>query len=139
MKYVSCNESNNTVFSYHTGYTQQQLTNFAQYGITVKLLPSTDTPGSNENSNYTVKADICSNPVYALNTGYEISYVLDESTSPPVITGQADLNNWIGTSTAKNRLSNSCYGLTYQLVYKLHQSMTEYTMHVAMLMDCISI
>eukprot|EP01083_Nonionella_stella_P092119 257764_1 len=92
---------------YPNGWTQQQMIDIARYAITVKILPSSDIPGSeSETTEYAVKSDICSNPIYALNNGYELSFTLDLTTS--FVTGFTDLNNWIGSNNAKSRLGNSC-------------------------------
>eukprot|EP01083_Nonionella_stella_P092118 257763_1 len=93
---------------YPNGWTQQQMIDIARYAITVKILPSSDIPGSeSETTEYAVKSDICSNPIYALNNGYELSFTLDLTTS--FVTGFTDLNNWIGSNNAKNRMENSFY------------------------------
>lgn len=96
IKYGSCIEgwgsSINTV-TFNANLTAEKIFS----SISIKILPSTDIPdGITENSDYSVKADICSNPVYALHNGLELSF-------------QLDINNWIGSTTAINRLRNDCY------------------------------
>lgn len=67
----------------------------------VQMGPSSNVPGISEDADYTNTADLCSNPVYAFNKGYELSFTLDMTTSPPLISNWADTDNWIGTDTAK--------------------------------------
>eukprot|EP01083_Nonionella_stella_P154771 499143_1 len=66
-------DNDDHLLQYPNGWTQQQMIDIARYAITVKILPSTDIPGD-ETIEYAVKADICSNPIYALNNGYELSF-----------------------------------------------------------------
>eukprot|EP01084_Bolivina_argentea_P231894 390954_1 len=109
VQFLTCTEGS-TVASIPTlgnGLTIAQLQNISQYAITTKFLTGNDIPGVTENTAYAVKSDICSNPIYALNNGYELSYTLDITNS--FVTGLSNLNNWIGTTTAKNRLSNGCH------------------------------
>eukprot|EP01084_Bolivina_argentea_P103803 185911_1 len=108
IKFLSCNEKSLALnYSYNIEYTRQQLVDLAHCAITAKILTNNDIPGITENNQYALTTDICSNPVFALNYGYELSYVLDENTFAR--NSYSDLNNWIGTSDAKNRLINSCY------------------------------
>eukprot|EP01084_Bolivina_argentea_P274413 467735_1 len=58
-------------------------------------------------TDYMVTAKICSNPVYALNNGKELSYLLNPMDGK--IAGFQDTNNWIGSSKATARLENSCF------------------------------
>ena len=109
IRYLDCEEGDNPSTLHHP-YTVDQLVDIAQYAVTLKILPSDDVPGSDETCDFGVTADVCSNPVFALNKGYALSHELDEWASPPVITGYADTDNWIGTNKAKKRLKNSCYG-----------------------------
>merc|ERR1711937_483939 len=82
--------------------------------VTVKFLASTDIPGQSETAEYAVMADYCSNPIYALNNGYGMSWTVDETSNPPVITGPADTNNWIG-DRADHWMWNSCYASDWRL------------------------
>ena len=52
-------------------------------------------------------ADLCSNPIYALNNGYIMSWTVSESSDPPVITDYTNTDYWIG---ATDLMWNSCYG-----------------------------
>eukprot|EP01084_Bolivina_argentea_P029036 53913_1 len=106
---LKCKEGTNEESTpiYPSGYTIQELQSISEYAITVKILTGTGIPGFNENSEYAVKADICSNPVYALNNGFEMSYTLNTTNSQVI--GMTNINNWIGIMNATNRLINSCY------------------------------
>ena len=106
VEFASCAEGGNPTII-NPQYTMDELLILAESAVTVKIMPSTDIPGVSETAAYTVKADLCSNPVYALNRGYTMSWVLDETTDPPVVAGLADTTNWIG---ATDMLANSCYG-----------------------------
>eukprot|EP01084_Bolivina_argentea_P252528 423888_1 len=72
------------------GWNIKQLQNISQYAITIKILTGNDIPGSIENQFYAVTADICSNPIYALNNGYELSYTLNITDS--TVIGASDIN-----------------------------------------------
>eukprot|EP01083_Nonionella_stella_P065221 170694_1 len=113
VQFASCKEgcsgtcdNNDHSLIYPNEWTKQELIDLSKYAITVKILPSSDVPGA-ENTEYAVTADVCSNPIYALNNGYELTHTLDLATS--LISGFTDLNYWIGSSNAKNRMTNSCY------------------------------
>jgi len=93
--------------------------NLASTAISVKIVPA----GSKANAQYdsfAVVAKPGSSVVQALNDYKELSYDYDPSADPNRV-GFADLNNWIGSSTAKARLSNSCaasnYLRSFDLVY----------------------
>ena len=106
VEFASCPEGGNTTII-NPQYTMDELLILAESAVTVKIMPSTDIPGVNETAAYTMKADLCSNPIYALNRGYTMSWVVNETTDPPVVAGVADTANWIG---ATDLLWNSCYG-----------------------------
>jgi len=89
IQYSHCEEGDNAN-EYNEDYSMDDLIEMAETAITVKIMPSGETPGQNETASYTVMADLCSNPIYALNRGYTMSWQLDETTDPPVITGYAD-------------------------------------------------
>ena len=109
LEYFHCEEYTNNEFIYNPeGGGLNGLLNLLPYAVTVKILPSSDIPGQNETAAYTVMADLCSNPIYALNNGYTMSYSLDETSDPPVITGYADTSNWIGDN-AHSLMWNGCY------------------------------
>ena len=97
---------------YNPNYTVDDLFDLTRYAITVQIGPSNNTPGVSEDVDYTNTADICSNPVFALNNQYEMSYTLNMTVSPPVISDYANTDNWIGTSISKNRLVNTCFART---------------------------
>ena len=96
IEFSSCVEGQNPVIM-NAQYTLSELLILAESAVTVKIMPSTDIPGVSETAAYTVMADLCSNPIYALNRGYTMSWILDETTDPPVIAGVADTSNWIGS------------------------------------------
>ena len=103
----SCKRGFNPL-KYHKDYTVTELMHIAQQAITAQIGPSSNIPGFMMTVDDTMTADLCSNPIFALNNGYEMSYHLDMSTSPPVIAGYSDSNDWIGTDIAKDLLVNSC-------------------------------
>ena len=110
IKFASCNEEDmktSTDYAYNSNYSLWNLVHLAKYAITMKLLTYNDIPGEMENSEYSVTADLCSNVVFALNKGYELSYPIHLETHQ--ITGYSNLQQWIGTTKAKSRLSNSCF------------------------------
>eukprot|EP01083_Nonionella_stella_P091790 256698_1 len=102
IQYASCMEGR--PIGYPDGYTQDELIDIAKYAITVKVLPSTDIPGQSETPDVALMADLCSNPIYALNNGYEMSFTVNESLH---LVAGADTNNWIGTTVAKQGLSST--------------------------------
>ena len=105
IQFASCAEGDNPA-TINSEYTLDELLILAESAVTVKIMPSTDIPGVSETAAYTMKADFCSNPVYALNRGYTLSWVVDETTDPPVVIDYADEGNWIG---ATDLIWNSCY------------------------------
>eukprot|EP01084_Bolivina_argentea_P176063 304743_1 len=106
IKYATCMEgrissSKLNALKYPNHVSLEKLLNISKYAVTVKFLPSSDIPdGVNENIEYAVKAHICSNPIYALNNGYQLSWTLNITTS--LIIGYANIGNWIGAVEAKN-------------------------------------
>ena len=70
--------------NYHPSFTQNELFDILKYAITVQIGPDSNIPGVTENADYTNTADICSNPVWALNHKYELSFVLNMTSSPTV-------------------------------------------------------
>eukprot|EP01083_Nonionella_stella_P166705 558091_1 len=76
---------------------------FSNHAISVKLVPK----NASNPADFEVQTVQCSNPVWNLYNGWEMSYTTDPTTQ--FITGQADpITDWIGTSTAKARLANVC-------------------------------
>merc|ERR1712154_638879 len=73
-------------------------------GIAVKLVPGRAEVANKKK--YEVEAKVCSEPVYALNNGFELTYVLDHGTN--AILDNADLTQWIGSDEAKGRLKTTC-------------------------------
>ena len=108
IKYSSCIEGNN-LMTLNADYTESEIVDLAKRAVTVKILPFTDVPGSSETAEYAVTADICSNPVFALNNGYQMDYTVD---SDLLVSGYSNVDNWSGTDSATNRLSNGCYECT---------------------------
>ena len=100
IKYSSCTEGNNEQ-NYNPDYSLSGLIHLAKYAVTVKFLPSTDVLGVNETANYSIMADLCSNPIYALNNGYSMSWTVDEVNGSMIITNLSDTDNWIGVNDAK--------------------------------------
>ena len=107
IKYSQCVEGMNAP-TVNGDYSLTEIIELAQSAVTVKFLPSTDIPGQSETAEYAVTADYCSNPIYALNNGYGMSWTVDETSNPPVITGYADTDNWIGDQAAK-WMWNTCF------------------------------
>ena len=107
LELASCIKGFNPLI-YHNAYSLSELIVLAEQAITVQIGPSSNIPGVTMDSDYTNTADLCSSPIFALNNGYEMSYHLNMSTTPPVISGYSDLNDWIGTNTSKSILENSC-------------------------------
>ena len=105
VEYSSCTEGWNPS-TYNAEYTMEELLDLAQYAITMKILPSTDVPGSSENADFAVMADMCSAPVQSLNNGYMVSHFQDGGRE-----GQAS-NNWIGSSVAVARMRTQCASIT---------------------------
>eukprot|EP01083_Nonionella_stella_P167634 563938_1 len=75
---------------------------FSNHAISAKLVPR----NASNPADYEVQTVQCGNPIWNLNNGWEMSYTTDSTTG--FITGYTDLNDWIGTSAAKERLNNSC-------------------------------
>ena len=110
LQYSTCIEGNNEQ-TYNSNYSLDEFLYLAQYAVTIKFLPSTDIPGeplTEQSDQYGVMADLCSNPIYALNNGYMMAFTVDETSSPPVLTGYGNTDNWIGTN-AVTMMSNNCY------------------------------
>lgn len=107
IKYLSCEEGEGSVRVQYP-FALSDIINLAQYAVTIKILPKGDIPGLREDSEYAVMADLCSNPVYAMNHGKEMSYNLDINTG--LVDGVTDINNWIGTDDAVARMQNKCLG-----------------------------
>eukprot|EP01084_Bolivina_argentea_P179227 309721_1 len=107
IKITSCIESaSNAAFTYYYNNTIRQL--LAQYAITIKIVPPEGINNPNYNT-YAVTAVPCSNPIYALNNYKELSFVIDMDGTFNIRSLANYENNWLGTTTAINRLRNSCY------------------------------
>ena len=107
--------------------------NLAKYAISVKFVPA----NSSDDTDYIVQAVTCSNPIYNLNNGKELSYITNIINDTIVIAGNADYeNNWIGTSTAKDWLKNKCFGRKSigdeinDITTKIYQSCNEEGIHI---------
>ena len=83
-----------------------ELVKLFPYATTIKFLSTNYTPNDTTYSgNFSIKTDICSNPIFSLNNGYETSWTIDYDTH--LITEKSNINNWIGTSTAKERMDST--------------------------------
>ena len=102
IEYSSCIEGANPS-TLNSDFSSDQLLQLAQQAVTVKILPSTDIPGHSETAYYAMMADLCSNPIFALNNGYSLSFTLDENFVP----SPSDPGNWIGDNVDEF-LWNSC-------------------------------
>ena len=136
LEFSWCEEGNNNAVAssnYHSGFDESELFELLQYAVTVQIGPRNGVPWGAEDNDYTGTADICSNPVFALNNQYELSHVLDTTSDPTVCVimwchffplnsfsfitifhdqvtlDNADTSNWIGTTCAVARLQNSCF------------------------------
>ena len=68
--FSSCANGGNSATSgsnYNSDYTKAELFDLLQYAIIVQIGPITNEPGVGQDANWTVTADNCSNPVFALN------------------------------------------------------------------------
>ena len=83
LQFSSCNNPSGSS-NYHSSFTQSELFALLKYAVTVQIGPATNVPGVSETSDYTNTADLCSNPVWALNNKYELSFVLNITSSPTV-------------------------------------------------------
>ena len=109
LEYMHCTEGFNNDFIYNPeGGGLNGLLDLVQYAVTVKILPSSDIPGQNETAAYTVMADLCSNPIYALNNGYSMSFTVNETSDTPVVIDYANISNWIGDNAAA-LTANGCF------------------------------
>ena len=106
LQFATCTEGNNPL-TYHSDYGLQGLLDIVRYAVTIQIGPSTNIPGVSETDDYTFTADLCSNPMYAVNRGYEPSFTVNTSTSPPEAIGYADVSNWITAGTQSHHLTNS--------------------------------
>ena len=85
LQFSWCDNQNQPKSSnYHSSFTVAELFALLEYAVTVQIGPATNVPGVSESSNYTNTADLCSNPVWALNNKYELSFVLNMTSSPTV-------------------------------------------------------
>eukprot|EP01084_Bolivina_argentea_P311234 538702_1 len=104
VKYSHCTEGHGSnINGMKYWKTLQELVDMARYAITFKILPSNDLPYTQ----FALKAKLCSNPIYALNNGYELSYTLNTTTSH--VEGYGSDDYWIGSLTAIIRTRNYCY------------------------------
>eukprot|EP01084_Bolivina_argentea_P029739 55205_1 len=88
-------------------HTWEELLPFTHHAIAAQILSNSAQPSdfdftNNPSDYFAVMTDICSNPVLALNNERELSWVIDINTL--VTVSDSDLNNWLGSSVAKNRL-----------------------------------
>jgi len=132
-EFGSCVEGPNAL-EFPSGYTLSELVELARYAITVKIIPADKLPTDDTADDFSVKADICSNPIFALGHGYEMSYTLDTSTFDVIGQTSASSPDWIGSDTAKNRLKNTCNEggsmISYDKPFIYHACGNAYGMHV---------
>eukprot|EP01084_Bolivina_argentea_P285916 490401_1 len=108
IKVFGCTESHlNSIYSYthngESGYMQE----IAPYAVTFKIVPQNTS--DSRFKDYAVYSKICSNQVLSLNNLLETSYEIDVNTLQ--FAGQSNLDNFYAENqTAKNRLSNTCFG-----------------------------
>eukprot|EP01083_Nonionella_stella_P170952 582893_1 len=76
----------------------------APFAITIKIVPE-DT-NATDFDEFAVYGKVCQNPIVAVNNFREISYEINVNTL--AIDGFADISDWVGLSTAKDRLVNTC-------------------------------
>jgi len=81
--------------------------------VTLQFLPRDSTPSdfdfTNDTSDeFAVMISLCANPMIAVNHGLTPSWTYNLDTM--AVSGQTDLNNWLGSSAAKARLRNTCRG-----------------------------
>ena len=107
IKYAHCIEGDGSPLIFDD---PNYINDILKYAITVKILPTGNIPGVNENVNFSVKADICSNPVFALNHGYEFSFKLDLLTE--LIIDDSVYTDWIGSQIAQDRMRNNRSGIS---------------------------
>jgi len=93
IKYSSCTEGPNNPLTYNPDYSADELKELTKLAVTVKILPSTDIPGKSETADYALTANLCSNPIFALNRGFMMSYSVGSDWK---VSGTADTDNWIG-------------------------------------------
>eukprot|EP01084_Bolivina_argentea_P027216 50617_1 len=110
VKVVSCTEGNQntgTTFTYPTG---DKGVSIIDYAITMKIVPSNINPLHPSFDNFAVYAQMCMNNVMAMNNLQTMSFVLNSTLLTfNGFTTQSVINtNWYGTTTATNRLINSC-------------------------------
>eukprot|EP01084_Bolivina_argentea_P029738 55204_1 len=106
-------------------HTWEELLPFTHHAIAAQILSNSAQPSdfdftNNPSDYFAVMTDICSNPVLALNNERELSWVIDINTL--VTVSDSDLNNWLGSSVAKNRLrqNTGCTGC-----YRTNTSLTK--------------
>jgi hypothetical protein len=90
---------NNAAWTYEAPFNDRAgFVDIAQYATSIKFVSGTGT--------YTMWANECSNPVWNLNNGYELSYTTNQDTG--LITGFANTQNW-QTDTTRRYMTSSCY------------------------------
>jgi len=117
-KMVSCDEGNGNPLLWPGGKSYADFEAMLDSAIALQFLPRDSTPAEFDFTNdasdeFAVMLSVCSNPMIALNNGLTPSWTYDLDTIAPgsgQIAGQTDLDDWLGSSAAKARLSNSCTG-----------------------------
>jgi len=106
-KVLSCDEGDYNTLAWEESFASLNL----ESAITLQFLPSDSTPSDFDFTNdasdeFAVMMAMCANPMIAVNRGLTPSWTYNLDTMQPA--GQTDLQNWLGSITAKARLSNSC-------------------------------
>ena len=101
----TCTEANSgSTFTYPRGETEMAA--LEPYAISIKYVP-TDTPNALIGTDlYAFQAVTCSNPIMSVNNGNEPSFTIDYDGNEEK--SYADMDNWLGSSTAKSRIENWC-------------------------------
>jgi len=106
-KMLSCDEGDYNTLVWEESFGSLNLDS----AITLQFLPSDSTPSDFDFTNdasdeFAVMIAMCANPMIAVNLGLTPSWTYNLNTMQPA--GQTDLENWLGSSAAKARLSNTC-------------------------------
>lgn len=111
VKVFGCTEGHNPTESSYT-YAHNGNSNYmkqiAPYAVSVKMVPSDQGVSQAVFENYAVFSKICSNPVIAVNHLKEASFTVNVNTL--AYSALSNLNNWYGSTEAKERLANTCNG-----------------------------
>eukprot|EP01083_Nonionella_stella_P228537 809797_1 len=103
LKILSCNAT--TVTVHHGMYDMGINKNLSSYAMSMKIVPTYSTSHP-KYAQYALMTKPCSNPIFSLNNQKELSFTMNATTGQ--ISGEIDLNEWIGTANAKARLVGDC-------------------------------